>query len=283
MINIIKCLSSKQISVLQDRLIFVEHEEDPANWSYAKATMQLGDSSLPITHIKTSSYKEIYGYLSKMKRKFPAPLLRKLKEALYELVLTNDKKNRIYVSDINSDIGSEEVEFVIGVGAINAYTDKGYDKITTADIIEDLLFSNKKFDSHLLLTKTIAQMPRSSVYMPVYKYLRACKINSYDDYSRSVYKIDDYVDISLEKYRSSQYLYKCEKYEKSSVQQLAKSRPFKKSVHYISYIDADRVNRDDLIEYLSSNFEVYKTSKQQEKTAYKKLVCLYDRLTYGWT
>lgn len=58
--------------------------------------------------------------LSETKKRIPAHLFRMIKDELYELVLTDDPKGKLYVRDSEKiEEGVSTTEFVVGYGAIS--------------------------------------------------------------------------------------------------------------------------------------------------------------------
>src|SRR5690606_18033586 len=61
----------------------------------------------------------------------------------------------------------------IGVGVADQFiSSQGYKAIDTADIIEDILHDNKKYDAEKLLGHTFPTLLKGNAYIPIFKYLR---------------------------------------------------------------------------------------------------------------
>jgi hypothetical protein len=97
-------------------------------------------------------------------------LLRKLKEHVYDLVLTNDPNGNIYVQDIDEANGRLQVDVVFGVGVVSRL---GYRAITREDLLNDILFDNGRFNSEMIVNQVLPVQLSKTVYVPVFKYLRA--------------------------------------------------------------------------------------------------------------
>jgi hypothetical protein len=167
--SLVRCLKNEHIFKLQNRLLFVHWAKD-ASPTISNTVMQIGGINLPVTNIEVADYKALFSVLGRLKRKFSAHTLRRLKDHIYELILTNDPKGRLHVLNID-DINNESPDVVIGVGAIAEYGRQGYKRITRVDLIEDILNDDKGYDPELIVTDTLPDFLSSGSYFPFVKYM----------------------------------------------------------------------------------------------------------------
>lgn len=123
---IVKCLSSENLIRLKERLIFIEWNDGkgPDNISTFSRSFD-EDRFIDMTRIRLKDYTVLYQALLENKAKYNAPMLRRLKRDIYELVLTNKPTGKIRTIGLE-DERLEEVEIVIGVGVSNEFGQKGY-------------------------------------------------------------------------------------------------------------------------------------------------------------
>jgi hypothetical protein len=275
--SIIACLDQEQVNELSERLFFVqyvpEHEGEPLIDKYE---FEIGGGMLPLTRIRTNGYIEVIDVLNQLSQKFPAALLRKMKEHIYELVNTNDPTEKIAVVDFDTETDLEKVDVVIGVG-VSGNKEKSYETYTRFDIAEDILYDNKEFDIQELTSKTLPKLVKASTWVPVYKYYVAC-----EDQENLDPKIVSAANKPLADWsKANTYSYK----EKSineqfeSIESVLAVNSADKAVKIILLLDLDKIVLEDLEGFLKENFEL--TKDQQNSSYYMKLVCLYDRLKNG--
>ena len=84
-------------------------------------------------------FLEVFQVLGTLKRRFPARVLRDLKEQVYELVRTSEPGNTVVVSDLEADTDVQQVDVVIGVGVNQRLASHGIVGLTRRDLIEDVL------------------------------------------------------------------------------------------------------------------------------------------------
>jgi hypothetical protein len=119
--SIALCLTSENINQLRNRLILVRWDPTEESHRWEDSTIVTHGFSIPVKTIVTNSFIPIFASLSNLERKFPARILRRLKEHVYELVLDNDPADRLHVMDIDDDSDISKIKVVYGVGLkINA-------------------------------------------------------------------------------------------------------------------------------------------------------------------
>ena len=114
--SIALCLTNENINQLRDRLIIVRWDPHEDNYRWQDSTIVTHGFSIPVKTLTTNTFLPIFECLSSLPRKFPARILRRLKEHVYELVHDNDPADRLYVMDIDDDTNVSQIKVVYGVG-----------------------------------------------------------------------------------------------------------------------------------------------------------------------
>ncbi|MEX1002396.1 MAG: SIR2 family protein [Crocinitomicaceae bacterium] len=272
--SIVKCLDQNQVNELSNRLFFVEyvssHEGAPIIDKYE---FEIGGAILPLTRIRAKEYTDILNVLSSLNQKFPAALLRKMKEHIYELVSTNDPTEKIAVVDFNIDTDLDKVDVVIGVG-VSGKTDKSYETYSRFDIAEDVLYGNKDFEIKELISKTLPKLIKATTWTPVCKYY-----SQIDDKDSVDAKIKSAVNRPIEDWHNGNpYSYKVQTIREtySSIDEVTTTNPPEKSVKIILLLEIEKLDLRVLEKFLKDNFNL--TQDAQNSSYYMKLLCLYDRL-----
>jgi hypothetical protein len=272
--SIIKCLDQSQVNELASRLFFIEYVDDHIGEAVIdKYEFEIGGSILPLTRIRTKEYTEILEVLASLNQKFPAALLRKMKEHIYELVNTNDPTGKIAVVDFDTDTDLDKVDVVIGIG-VAGKNEKSYETFSRFDIAEDVLFNNKELDSSELISKTLPKLVKASTWIPVWKYLKNVDADTVID---PKVKLAAEKDIAAWK-GSNPYSYKAKSINETfnSIKDVLDSNTSDKALKIILLLDVGKLDIDELENFLKANFNF--TTDVQNSSYYMKLLCLYDKL-----
>ena len=256
--------------------------------SIGSHTMQVSsDIVLPVQRIVVPDFREVFGALSALQRALPAKLLRRLKQQVYELVATNDPNNRLFVADIDDDTDAADVDVVFGVGVKSRLGEIGYEGgVERWDLIRDVLEEESGLDSSLVLEKSLPRILRSSGNVPVFRYL--FEAGALDDSGeiREDAGIDPLIIARAKLNRGG--LPTGGTYTKSAPEVLAGTTGVKhlfdqhgkrRTLNYVTYLDADLVDTDELLE-LITHLEP-EPGDQWEKTQFAKVVCFWDWLEFG--
>jgi len=274
--SVVRCLDQNQVNQLSNRLFFVEyvhtHEGEP---TIDKYEFEIGGVILPLTRIRTKEYTDILSVLTNLNQKFPASLLRKMKEHIYELISTNDPTGKIAVVDFDQDTDLDMVDVVIGIG-VSGKNEKSYETFSRFDVAEDILFDNKKFDLNELMKKTLPKLIKATSWIPVCKYFK--EISKPEEMDAKIVSVfnRNLADFSI----ANPYTYKAQSIRETylSIKDVIEGNTPDKAVKIILLLEPEKINLEILSQFLKDNFNL--TKDQQNSSYYMKLVCLYDTLKY---
>lgn len=172
--SIVKCLSKEKLEIFKKRLVFIEWNNTKENDEISTHSISFdGDKTLEMIRIFIKDYSILYNEILNNKFKYNTTVLRRLKEEIYELVLTNEPTAKMKVVGINDDTNLDSVEFVMGVGVISDFGKKGYSTIEVKEVFEDVLFNNKDFHNDLIVTETLTNLVKqNNGSVPIYKYIK---------------------------------------------------------------------------------------------------------------
>lgn len=275
-------LDQDGLSRLQDRLFFVEPAAAGEAPTFERQVMAFPRRpSLPMTQVKLEDYGEVYGAICGLRRKFCAKMLRQVKEQIYELVVTNDPKDRMEVIPFE-DGREHDLGAVFGIGVASEFGYAGgycqMDLVLGALGVKTLLPSS-------VLTQTIPRfLDQGHVWAPICKYLRDA--NLLDD---TGLKADPRVDKRipgllarpLTDYACKPYVGKPKSQLHKTLKEVAAKEKFSTAIVLIPLLPLDALDLDDLFQYLIDHLEDYNNAAQTVQTNFAKLVCFYDFLRYG--
>jgi len=273
--SITACLTNENIGKLRDRLIFLERAKDDEEDLFYNAPMVINSTNLPITRIRAKSYEPVYKALTQYKRKYPAKVMRKMKNQLYELILNNDPKGQLHaVIDLDrEDIDLNTVEFVIGIGVTQQLATKGYESITPKELFEGIIFDNNH-DATQIVQKTLPEVLRRDGYVPVFKYVADSRIpvSQLDERIRS--KLDVNYDSFITPTARSKGAQIPGNYK--TIEDIQKDFPMHLAVEIIPLIGESFINKDELLSFITANFKLIDSKEQLIRTNFRKLIRIYD-------
>lgn len=284
--SIVGCLDNENIDKLRERLIFVEWSEDQEEPQISDGQLIINRLPLPIKHIRLNSFIPLFSVLEGLKQRLPIKVLRRCKNAVYDLVKTKSSVNTILVGDIENIKEGEELEFVIGVGVANQYSDIGYIGISNSDIFEDIVLNNKGWDASIVIKDVIPKLFKGKAYLPLYKYLRQNGDLDDDGLLQNNGNYNDKIRGAIDRNEQKVYFPNGITYLKKkdiiknsikSFKQLTEEYEIKHVLLYISFIDLDNIELDMFLEFLKQNIE----TKIANTTDFRRLICYYDYLKYG--
>lgn len=308
--SIVNCLSDKNVSRIQNRLIFVTFNKNIENPIIYGSHKTYDNYQIPITTIETNGFIEVFNVLKNLKRKIPAKILRKLKKQVYDFVISSEAREKLYVMDINEADDSDNLEVVYGVGIKNRIKESSYIGFGREELYEDIVFDNKNFESEkiikLSLSKIIRQTIKNSESVPIFKYLKAQNfitdsgslifrnaIKSIDEdgneileerIPKKVIKLFDDITSDREK-----YFYPPENYVKNfpkiKIDNLLSIDDFieKNGIYdFMKYfvLFYPKIGLDEIQKFIFQNYDRLLHSENGfESSQFKKMICWYDYLS----
>ncbi|MDP9410360.1 MAG: SIR2 family protein [Actinomycetota bacterium] len=174
LVSVARCLTTENLERLQHRLIFIRWDPDVSTPTFVRSVMSIEGFTIPVVTVTVEEFAGVFRVLSRLHRKFPARLLRQLKEHIYELVLSNEPSGRLFVQDIDADTNLNEIDVVFGVGVQDRLSSVGYVGVSRRDVLLDILRPESAFDPARMagdaLPVLIQRHPTAQI--PMYRYLR---------------------------------------------------------------------------------------------------------------
>jgi hypothetical protein len=241
---------------------------------------------LPIKHIKLNSFTPLFKILSTLKQRLPVKVLRKCRNAVYELVKTNNPVKTMLIGDLDNIKDDDDVQFVIGVGVANLYSEQGYIGISNDDIFDDIIHDNKGWDSEIVIKDVLPKLFKGNIYLPLYKYLR--QSGEIDDngqlfetahYGAKVIAAIKDNNVKVYYPKGISYLRKHAEIRDIclGVNDLIAKHGSKHAFYYIPFLKKENINLEELLQFLKDNY----SDETKKNTDLKKMICFYDYLKYG--
>ena len=176
--SIASVLTGENLDRLADRLIFVNWEPE-AEATLTVGNFDVGTTVVPVRYAVVPDYLEVFRVLGQLRRRFPARILRHLREEVYELVRTSKPSATVMVADLESDTDISEIDVVIGVGVqkrlgeSERLTAKGLTGLKRRDLLDDVLYSTLDIaDYPQIVDEVLPIVGPPRTHAPVFRYLR---------------------------------------------------------------------------------------------------------------
>jgi hypothetical protein len=172
LMNLIECLTDAQREVLNDRLVFVDWRQPGRPPEFTQGTLTVGTHTIAIRQYALADYSELYAMLATLPRRFPAKLMRQLKQSVYRLAYDSTPLGRLRVLPIDEGDDLENLEVIIGVGTSERLAEVGYGHFNREDLIRDMLFGATQHDPVALMSRAIPELFARVKYLPIWYPLR---------------------------------------------------------------------------------------------------------------
>lgn len=285
LVSIAQVLTTENLGRLRDRLIFVRW--DPAQTDPTMVSSQIAVSgfAIPVVLLTVASFGGLFEVLSRLPRRFPARLLRRLKEHVYELVLTKQPDTRLTVVDIEDDTHADEIDVVFGVGVRRRLSAKGYGGLTRADLLTDAVSVDSDLESDLVVTEALRRVLSSPANVPIYRHLRGAGLLNGDGTLQTVAVVDPKVRARVARGRVQAYAQQLHKAERlrdeagGDFDTLAATQSVPDVLSTVLILPRTGINLDSFRAFLETNAAAF--DAPATTTAWAKAVCLYDFYMYG--
>ncbi|HBM2975715.1 TPA: SIR2 family protein [Klebsiella michiganensis] len=272
------CIGTDKLEKLRDNLIFLDRNE-PSNGPVIETShLHFDNVQVPVKIIKISDYSHVYRAIHSFERKLPARVLRFCKEKVYEIVQSQDPQTKLAVIDYDKIKDKEDIEIVLGLGVIGKVGETGYRSFTLKDIFDDVVYNNKNFSPDKILNVTVKQIGTKCQYIPIFKYFNQMNINDEKSYIESGIDLDFYIrkDFPTTFCSGNEKLF--EKFKNMTFRQFkeqASENAFLTLTPYHPNVDLDILEN-----YIKDNYK--SLMNNNKKYFFRKLICFYDWLKYGF-
>ncbi|PZE60375.1 hypothetical protein DEJ33_04870 [Curtobacterium sp. MCPF17_047] len=289
--SIASVLTADNLDRLADRLIFVNWRPG-AEATLAFGNFDVGSTVVPVRYATVPDYLTVFRVLSQLKRRFPARVLRHLREEVYELVRTSEPSATVMVADLESDTDISEIDVVIGVGVqkrlgeSDRISGKGLIGLKRRDLLDDVLHSTLDPADYLEIVREVLPIvgpPRT--HAPVFKYLRGAGFltaegNLHDD-ADVPKSVRAKARLGIGPPRNKGYFAERAariRAKHSDLAALITDARLTDTLLVIPNLEPDDVDIDVLRNFLVEHWDLLDEGKVTDATQWVKCVCFYDFL-----
>lgn len=274
---IIYGIGEENLKKFGKRIFFLEYDFEDGEFIYTTMPVDLPDGRLEITYIKTNDFVGIFESLGENERKFSARLVRQMKSYLYELLLTDDPKNQIYVAtDLENKDDLDKVQFVYGAGVIEKLSSTGYSIVTNDELLKDIVgLSEKKYDYKKIVEETL--LTPNKHHLPVHYFINKSGLEITSIHTKILDRRVSFHKSLLASRKDVESINRIY----NSLAELIEKQDTYKALEYALYIYPDKIDVDELKELIVSNINLLDNGKNTQKTHIRKLIKYYDWLKFG--
>lgn len=288
--SIASVLSKDNLDQLADRLIFVNWNPD-ATESLSAGTFDVGGGVIPVRYATVPDYLGVFRVLGGLRRRFPARILRHLRESVYELARTSEPSGTVKVADLASDTEIRDLDVVVGVGVQKRLGDaerlnaKGLTGLTRKEILLDVLEPRLSTQLHGDIVRTVLPVVAPGrAFLPVFRYLRGAGLLDPDGAVSADADVPAPVRakarLGLGPLRSSKYFDQRARRiiaANTTLTELIDNQRRSDVLLAIPYLDTATLDLEALRAYLRDNQDAF-DGAAVDATRWSKAVCFYDNL-----
>lgn len=287
LVSVARVLTTENLSRLQDHLIFVQWESSVRQPTLVATQIAASGFTIPVLQLTVADFVDLFEALGGLERKFPAQMLRQLKEHVYDLVMTNDPQTRLHVVDIEDTKNARELDVVFGVGVKDKISGQGYVGLSRRDLLLDVLKPSSEFEPARVVDEALPKITsQQRAFTPVFRYLReAGRLRDDGSLAPNVSVSDKVVD-RVKKGRqpfmpARQQQARADRLAHDAGDQfetLAANNNLGDTLLGVLALPGSGIDLDNLAHYLQDHSRAYGTN---QSSAWAKAVCLYDYLRFA--
>ncbi|MDF2846954.1 MAG: hypothetical protein K0R97_936 [Oerskovia sp.] len=295
--SIAKAVGPARISALEERIYFVEWDDDPSSSpKVSRYYLEVSTGqALPVTRVQTHSFLLVFDALARLVRPFPARVLRELRKYVFDLVThpePGQARESVRVLPFDSK-DAEGLRVVFGVGEFsdaeaNLISSIGFRALTRDDLARDVLgIRERGIDAKNVLRMTLPDILRgaSNSCLPVMKYLREVDLSAegaidQSTLRESVQRLIARVPVPAEGNRrrfEAQHRGKLRSPRELFAADLATYYKFDS----LLCLDSADYDLDELRNVLVEQFDLPENAENRNRPSMFKAISHYDRLRWG--
>lgn len=286
LVSVAKVLTTENLAQLQDHLIFVQWDGSKGAPTLVATQIAASGFTIPVIQLTVPNFEGLFEILADLPRKFPAQMLRQLKEHVYDLVMTNEPNSQLHVVDIEDVKNGKKLDVVFGVGVKSQLGEQGYVGLSRHDLLLDVLALESAYEASRVVDDALPVLSRPRANTPVFRYLRAAG-RLRDDGSlapgvTAAPKVAERVKKKRDEFKPHANLQsKADRLVAEAdgkFKKLAADNNLADTLTGLLALPSNGIKLDDLREYLLANADAFETN---QSTAWSRAVCLYDYLRFG--
>lgn len=170
--DVVECLPEGKIAALQNRFIFVEYKPQMTGSEVSSHSMTINSKVIEMTKISLADFGLLYDALSTKKAALPVKLLRRFKDELYTLALTNSPGPTLHVAPLEDGrIDEDMLALTIGLASTGVY---GLARAVNSEHwYRNIILHDSPYSCDKMLEYVYPELVKqNSAKMPVWYYIK---------------------------------------------------------------------------------------------------------------
>jgi hypothetical protein len=286
LVSVAKVLTTENLSRLQDHLIFVQWNSASKEPILVATQIAASGFTIPVVQLTVPDYQGLFEVLAGLHRKFPAQLLRQLKEHVYELVMSSSPETQLSVIDIEDTTKAKDIDVVFGVGIKSRLGGQGYVGLTRKNLLMDVLSPTSAYEAARVVDEALPAVMRQPGNAPLFRYLREAGRLRDDGSLVPGVSVDTKVADRVKKKRDhlkpgvqpTRRANRLVQEADGKFKKLAAANNLADTLLGVLVVPSEGIKPEDLRAYLLEHADSFETN---QSSAWSKAVCLYDYLRFG--
>lgn len=278
---IVNCLDTEQVKLLEDRFVFIEYKSDLIGTEITPYTIMIEDKPLTMKKVSLSDFMVLYNAMEGKRAKIPVVMLRKLKQELYEYIITHEPTANLRVASIDDERVSDD-DLVLAIGKASEFGLKGLSGLDGNEWYRNIILEDLEFSADELLEHAFPKLiTQNSGKLPLNKYLsQAKKEFSICKECAEKQNFDEIISKTIKNNRKCLGAYQ-------SVKQIwdQEKSDIGKALRLIAHLREEQFDIKELEEVLKELFvndeNVLQKANSNERSDIRRLIRIYDYLKWG--
>lgn len=278
--NVVECLPSDKIEMLQKRFVFVEYKSGFAGSEVSSHSLVLDGKLLEMTKIVLSDFKLLYEALAIKKAALPVKLLRRFKDELYTFALTQQPGPTMQVASLEDDrIDENMLALSIGLAATGVY---GLARaVNSEQWYRNIILHDSLYSSEQLLEFVYPEIARQNSWkLPVWYYITSSNSKNELAKEKAPYSYNEIVtEVTIKRNKSAIS-------DRTAWQVWTDERGnLLKAIRLLGCLPEDKI---DIIQYqnilesiFAENNNILSSLDSPNRSNLHKMIRIYDFLKYG--
>ena len=284
-----KCIPLEMQEEIRKRMIFVQrvHPENGETEGIYEFRQDWLDEDkkdcMPMTCVRVNSFGAIYEALANVHSKYSPKILQQLKHDIYELVLTQAPTAQMRVVGLENCGQDERIEAVVGVGVLRDFGTKGYTRIESNELYEDIVLDNLQskwsISAEGIVRHALPRLIKDP--MPLFKYISAVNPDEIPEEVKDKIpcQFDNLFSATDKKNRN------CLALPVRSVKGIVQNaKNIACELHKINSLTEDEISLEELEHFLRDIFQhpetVWQRFEKSHSSQLKRIIRIYDWSKY---
>lgn len=278
--DVVECLPSDKIEMLQKRFVFVEYKQNFEGSEIASHSMVIRGKLLEMTKITLSDFSLLYDALAVKKAALPVKLLRRFKDELYTFALTQQPGTTMKVTSLEDGrIDENMLALTIGLASTGVY---GLARaVNSEQWYRNIILHDSLYPCGQLLEFVYPELAKQNSWkLPVWYYISKSDIKSELAEEKAPHSYNEIVtEVAIKRNRSAIG-------ERTAWELWTEEKVnLTKAIRLLGYLPEEKIDvnqyQNILKEIFEENNNILSSLDSSNRSSLHRMIRIYDFLKYG--